>query len=234
MPCYHLCPAADHHLSHIASHHNLHVTVGHGRRVVVGPVSHQGQGADTAHVLVAGVVWHGGKRQQGLQVTLHPLAYRLLVSTQLSPHPFQTPLLEVGVERIEARKRRHRHQEVPPRISNQPLHLALVVTLPWTAKPVLEQVVGHKLREDAGTLPSTVSKDPGNGQPRVVVQDAKRHAAQERKRRHVTVAERLGGLCGVGLDEARVAVGKVQHEVVYGLCSTPAITALAWPKSHWA
>ena len=35
--------------------------------------------------------------------------------------------------------------------------------------------------------------------------------------RDVTVAERLGRLCGVGLDEARVAVGKVQHEVVDGL-----------------
>ncbi len=36
----------------------------------------------------------------------------------------------------------------------------------------------------------------------------------------MTVAERLGRLCGVGLDEARVAVGKVQHEVVDGLLHT--------------
>ena len=33
----------------------------------------------------------------------------------------------------------------------------------------------------------------------------------------MTVAERLGRLCGVGLHEARIAVGKVQHEVVDGL-----------------
>ena len=33
----------------------------------------------------------------------------------------------------------------------------------------------------------------------------------------MTVAERLGRLCGVGFDEACVAVGKVQHEVVDGL-----------------
>ena len=33
----------------------------------------------------------------------------------------------------------------------------------------------------------------------------------------MTVAERLGRLCGVGLDEACVALGKVQHEVVDGL-----------------
>ena len=174
MPGYHLCPATDHHLSHIAPHHNLHVAVGHGRRVVVGPVPHKRQGADTAHVLVAGVVWYGGKLQQGLQVTLHPPAYRLGMSTQLSPHTFQTPLLEVGVERVEARKRRYGHQEVPPRISHQPLHLALAVTLPWTTGPVLEQVVGHKLREDAGTLPPAVSQDPGHGQSRVVVQSLPR------------------------------------------------------------
>ena len=90
----------------------------------------------TQRVLVAGVVWHGGKRQEGLQVTLHPLAYRLVVPTQLSPQPLQAPLLEVGVERIEARERRHRHQEVPTSVAHQSLHLALVVTLAGTAEPV--------------------------------------------------------------------------------------------------
>ena len=33
----------------------------------------------------------------------------------------------------------------------------------------------------------------------------------------MTIAERLGGLRGVRFDEACVAVGKVQHEVVDGL-----------------
>ena len=47
-----------------------------------------------------------------------------------------------------------------------------------------------------------MSQDPGHRQPRVVVQDAPGHAAQERERRDVTVAERLGRLCGVGFDEA--------------------------------
>ena len=172
MPGYHLCPVADHHLAHVAAHHHLPVTVGHGHRVVVGPVPHQGQGADTAHVLVAGIVWHGGERQQGFQVTLHPLAYRLVVPTQLSPHPFQAPLFQVGVERIEARERRHRHQEVPTSISHQPFHLALVVTLAGTAEPVLEQVVRHQLREHTSTLAPAVSQDPGHSQSRVVVQDA--------------------------------------------------------------
>ena len=179
MPGYHLCPAADHHFADIAAHQHLPVTVGHWHRVVVGPVPHQRQGADTAHVLVAGIVWHGGERQQGLQVTLHPLAYRLPVSTQLSPQPFQAPLLQVGVEGIEARKRRHWHQEVPTSISHQPLHLALVVTLAWTAESVIEQVVGLEFREHTSALAPAVSQDPGHRQSRVVVQDAPGHAAQD-------------------------------------------------------
>ena len=62
----------------------------------------------------------------------------------------------------------------------------------------------------------SVSHDPGHGKLRVVVHDAHRHTAKERERRDVTVAERLRRLRGVGLDEARVAVGKVEHEVVDG------------------
>ena len=75
----------------------------------------------------------------------------------------------------------------------------------------------RELREDASTLPSTVSQDLGHSQSRVVVDDAPGHPAQERERRDVTVAERLGRLRGVRFDEACVAVGKVQHEVVDGL-----------------
>ena len=137
--------------------------------------------------------------------------------TQPSPQPFQALLLKVDIERIEALERRYRNQEVTTSISHQSLDLALVVTLAGTTEAVLEQVVGHQFREDAGTLTPAVSQDPGHGQSRVVVQDAPGHPAQERKRRDMTVAERLGRLCGVGLDEARVAVGKVQHEVVDGL-----------------
>ena len=58
------------------------------------------------------------------------------------------------------------------------------------AEPLLEQVVGYELREDAGTLPPVVSQDPGHGQSRVVVDDAPGHATQEREGRDVTVAER--------------------------------------------
>ena len=60
-----------------------------------------------------------------------------------------------------------------------------------------------------------------------------RHPSQERERLDVIVAECLHSLCGVGLDEACVAMGKVKDKLV-AVCSTPPITAFAWPRSHWA
>ena len=44
-----------------------------------------------------------------------------------------------------------------------------------------------------------------------------RHPAQERERRDVVVAARFHALCGVGLDEACVAVRAVKDELVDGL-----------------
>ena len=48
------------------------------------------------------------------------------------------------------------------------------------------------------------------------------------------VQEGLGGLRGIGLDEAAVAVGQVDDETVGPLRSTPPMTTRASPKSHWA
>ena len=39
---------------------------------------------------------------------------------------------------------------------------ALVVALARPAEPVLEQIVGLKLREDARSLPLPIAQDPGN------------------------------------------------------------------------
>ena len=71
-----------------------------------------------------------------------------------------------------------------------------------TENSVIEQVVGLEFREHTSTLAPAVSQDPGHRQFRVVVDDAPGHAAQERERRDVTVAERPGRLRGVGFDEA--------------------------------
>ena len=58
---------------------------------------------------------------------------------------------------------------------------ALVVALARPAEPVLEQIVGLKLREDARSLPLPIAQDPGNRQLGVVVQDGSGDAAEEGK-----------------------------------------------------
>ena len=75
----------------------------------------------------------------------------------------------------------------------------------------------------------------GHRQLGVVVQDALGHAAQKGKGRDVTVQKGLGGLCRIGLHEATVAVGQVQHQVVHLALHSgdhrhclPEV-ALAWP-----
>ena len=127
----------------------------------------------------------------------------------------------MGVQRLKAHEGRRRRQEVPSHVPHHPLHLTLVVPLAGTAEPVIEQVVGLKLGEGPGALPTPVPQDPGHCQLGVVVQDALGDSAQEGEGRHVAVQEGLGGLRRVGLDEAAVAVGQVQDEAV-GLPLHPA------------
>ena len=67
-----------------------------------------------------------------------------------------------------------------------------------------------QLREDARSLPLSIAQDAGNRQLGVVVQDGAGDAAEERNRRVVAIAERLGRLRRVGLHEAGVTVGKVE------------------------
>ena len=64
------------------------------------------------------------------------------------------------------------------------------------------------------SLSSTVSQYPGNGQTGVVVHDALGNASQERERRDVSVAERLGGLGRVCPGEHGITVRKVEDEEV--------------------
>ena len=64
--------------------------------------------------------------------------------------------------------------------ADQSSDLALVVALARPAEPVLEQIVGLKLREDARSLPLPIAQDPGNRQLGVVVQDG--HGGRRRRR----------------------------------------------------
>ena len=118
------------------------------------------------------------------------------------------------VEGLEALGPRDGDQEVPPDEADQSLDLAFVVALARPAEPVLEQIVGLKFREDARSLPLPIAQDAGDCQLGVVVQDGAGDAAEERNRRVVAIAERLGRLRRVGLHEAGITVGKIEGKEV--------------------
>ena len=118
------------------------------------------------------------------------------------------------VEGLEALGPRDGDQEVPPDEADQSLDLAFVVALARPAEPVLEQIVGLKFREDARSLPLPIAQYPGDCQLGVVVQDGSGDAAEERNRRVVAIAERLGRLRRVGLHEAGITVGKIEGKEV--------------------
>ena len=96
-------------------------------------------------MLVAGVVRYGRQRQQLLQVPLQPFSYRLVAAAESIFEPSEAVLLQMSIEGIEALERWNGHQEVPADIADQTFYFALIVPFAWTAKPVLEQVVGLKL-----------------------------------------------------------------------------------------
>ena len=137
------------------------------------------------------------------------------------------------VEGLEALGPRDGDQEVPPDEADQSLDLAFVVALARPAEPVLEQIVGLKFREDARSLPLPIAQDAGDCQLGVVVQDGAGDAAEERNRRVVAIAERLGRLRRVGFHEAGITVGRSKARK-WTLRATPPITAIASPKSAWA
>ena len=94
-----------------------------------------------------------------MTIPLETLADGLLVAPQ--PRRLAPAALfgESIVEGREALGTRDGDQEVPPDEADQSLDLALVVALARPAEPVLEQIVGLKLREDARSLPLPIAQD---------------------------------------------------------------------------
>ena len=136
------------------------------------------------------------------------------MTAQPIAEPVTAVVDQLRVQRLEARRPRHRHQVVPPDPADQSLDLALVVALAGAAEPILEQVVRLQLAEHPRPLPRPVAQNPGYGNPGVVVEDRVRHAAEEVERRGVARAERLRRLRRIGLHEAGVAVRQVHREEV--------------------
>ena len=145
MPGDDLGATGDHHLVDIAAHQHLAVAVGRRHRVVVEPVAHQRQRGDRRGHLLAGVVGRRQRRLERGKVALQPLADRLVMAAQTVGHSPAAAFQQIGVQRLEALEHRDRHQEVPARIADQPLDLALVVALARPAEPILEQVVRLQL-----------------------------------------------------------------------------------------
>ncbi len=149
-----------------------------------------------------------------MTVPFEALADGFLVTPQpCGPAP-ATPFGESTVESLEALGQRDRDQEVPPDEANQSLDFALVIPLARSAEPVLEQIVGLQLREDARSRPLAISQDPGNSQLGVVVQDGCGNAAEEGECRIVTIAKGLGRLRRIGFHKTTIAVGKVEGKEV--------------------
>ena len=80
-------------------------------------------------------------------MTLQSLTDGLGVPRRRSLMRLRQARFEVGVQRLEAVEHGDQHQEVAPRIADEPLDLALVVALARSTEPILEQVMRFQLAE---------------------------------------------------------------------------------------
>ena len=148
------------------------------------------------------------------KVPRQPFANRFGVAAQPITVPAVAVVEQLRVQRLEARRPRHRHQEIPPDIADQPLHLALVVALAGPAEAVEEEVVRLQLAEHSRPLTCPIPQDARHRQGRVIVKDRLRHLPEEAERRGVPRAERLRRLRRIRLHEAGVAVRQIHREEV--------------------
>src|SRR4030081_159131 len=165
-------------------------------------------------MLLAGVVGHRRQGMERRQTPPQPFADRLLVTAQPIPEPTATTLEQLLVQRRQAGRPRHRHQQVPADPAYQPLDFPLVVALTRAAEPVRKHVMGLQLAEYARSLSHPVAQDARHRQRSVVVQDRARHLAEEAERGVVPVTERFGSLRRIGLRKTGVAVRQVHRKKV--------------------
>ena len=106
--------AADHHSVDVAAHPHLPIPVGDGDGVVVVVVAHQGLRTHLARGLMTGIERRARQRGHRLEVALQALRDALSVPAQHVALSLAAALLQIQVERLEARKARQRHHEVAP------------------------------------------------------------------------------------------------------------------------
>src|ERR1019366_2558717 len=152
-------------------------------------------------------------------------------------------LQKMRVQCLEVSEHGDRHEEVPPRIPNEPLDLALVVTLARAAKPVREQVVRLQLAEHTQSslrrLRKLVCADVCHcrecGQPRSWCCHRGSTAARRRRTRTLARARRRtlpSSPPGSPQRRSRRSAAGIAKKWI--LRSTPPITPIASPKSAWA
>lgn len=123
---------------HIPANKHVAMTVRRRDRVVVEPVANQRPRRDSCRDLLAGVVgWRQGPLERG-KIALQSLGDRLVVAAQAVRHSSTAAAHKIGVQRFEALEDRKRNEEVPSRVTDQPLDLALVVALARPAKTIPE------------------------------------------------------------------------------------------------
>jgi hypothetical protein len=81
------------------------------------------------------------------RVRLQALANGDRVAAEDRPAPFAAGITEPGIEGVKTIGDRQRRHEVPAGITNQSLHLALVITLARPTEPVVEQVMALQFCE---------------------------------------------------------------------------------------
>ena len=87
------------------------------------------------------------------QVTGQSFTDCLSVTTQPIAKAAPAVRQQLRVQRSEARRMRHRHQVIPAGEPNQTLHLAFVIALAGTAKPIRKQIVRLQFAEHTRPLP---------------------------------------------------------------------------------
>ena len=136
-----LAAAADDHLMDIATDPDLPVTIGDGYRIIVTPVADQGERVDPRCLFVASIIEDRWQRHQYLLIILEPFADAFPVAAQNIALPLAALFLQVDIEGLPTGNPGDRHHEVPSCITDQPFHLALVITLAGTSITILEQVM---------------------------------------------------------------------------------------------
>jgi len=212
MACDDLTTATDHDLSDIAPDPDVTVAVGDWHRVIIRLVAHQRLRTDPSGCLITGIERCRRKVGHRDQITHEALTDRFRLAAQEIRLALAALLSQIVVERVPCRKPWDWHHEVAAGVSDQPFHIALVIALTGSAIAVSKQVVRQKPAEECRPLTRSIRKDLRNQTAVVVVEDRRRHLAEERKRMNVAVNPGFRRRPRIRTHEAGITVRQVHDE----------------------